>query len=142
MFIPPKWESGGKVTDFDNMPNVAVKPISGKFSHVRDTFENKKGGTTLKVLPSMYERNDLEEHLFVFLKRTSLNSFICTLNKADKFSIHEDDIVEELATPELTRRGKKYRFWVELWTQTKCTSFICLFFIFLKYVVLEDIFWN
>ena len=67
-------------------------------------LKTKKGGTTLKVLPAMCERNDLEEHLFVFLKRTSLNGFICALNKADKFWIHEDDIVKELATPELTRR--------------------------------------
>ena len=92
------------------MPNVTVKPISGKFSHVRDTFENEKGGTTLKVLPAIYERNDLEEHLFVFLKSTSLNSLICALNKVDKFWIHEDGIGKELATPELTRHRKQYKF--------------------------------
>ena len=140
--MPPRWESGGKVIDFDNLPNVTVKPISGKFSHVRYTFENEKGGTTLKVLPAIYERNDLEEHLFVFLKSTSVNSFICALNKADKFWIHEDGIVEELATPELTQRGKQYKFSVELWTQTKFSSFIFLFFIFFKCIVLEDVFWN
>ena len=50
----------------------------------------------------MSERNDLEVHLFVFLKRASLSGFIYALNKADKFWIHEDVIVEELATPELT----------------------------------------
>ena len=67
----------------------------------------------------MWERNDLEEHLLVFLKRTSLNGFIYVLNKADKFRIHEDDIVEESATPELTRRRNQYKLSVKLWTQTK-----------------------
>ena len=77
-------------------------------------LKTKKGGTTLKFLPAMCERNDLEEHLFVFLKRTSLNGFIYALKKADKFWIHEDDIVKELATPELTRRRNQYKFSVEL----------------------------
>ena len=62
----------------------------------------------------MWERNDLEEHLFVFLKSTSLNGFIYVLNKADKFRIHEDDIVEESATPELTRRRNQYKLSVKL----------------------------
>ena len=96
-----RWE---KNTDIDNVPNVTVKPVLEKSYRVRYTFGNEKSGTTNKVLPAMCERNDLEEHLFVFLKRTSLNGFICALNKADKFWIHEDDIVKELATPELTRR--------------------------------------
>ena len=104
-----------KNTDTDNLPNVTVKQVLGKFYRVRYTFENKKGGTTLKVLPAMCERNDLEEHLFVFLKHTSLNGFIYALiNKADKFWIHEDDIVEELATPELTQCRNQYKFSVEL----------------------------
>ena len=81
----------------------------------RYTFENKKGETTLKVLPAICERNDLEEHLIVFLKRTtSLIVFTYALNKADKFCIHEDDIVEELTTPELTLRGNQCKFSVEL----------------------------
>ena len=103
-----------KNTDIDNVPNVTIKPVLGKFYRVRYIFENEKGGTTLKVLPAMCERNDLEEHLFVFLKRASLNGFIYALTKTDKFWIHEDDIVEELATPELTRRGNQYKFSVEL----------------------------
>ena len=90
-----------KITDIDNVPNVTVKPVLGKFYRVRYTFENEKGGATLKVPPAMSERNDLEVHLFVFLKRTSFSGFIYALNKADKFWIHEDGIVEELATPEL-----------------------------------------
>ena len=102
-----------KNIDIDNVPNVTIKPVL-KFYRVRYTFENEKGGTTLKVLPTMCERNDLEEHLFVFLKCTSLNGFIYALNKAGKFWIPEDDIVEELATPERTQRGNQYRFPVEL----------------------------
>ena len=50
----------------------------------------------------------------MFLKRTaSFIGFTYALNKADKFWIHEDGIVEELATPELTRRGNQYKFSVE-----------------------------
>ena len=77
-------------------------------------LETKKSGTTNKVLPATCERNDLEAHLFVFFKITSLNGFIYVLNEADKFRIHEDDIVEELATPELTRRRNQYKFSVKL----------------------------
>ena len=119
-----------KNTDIDNVPNVTVKPVLGKCYHVRYTFENKKGGTTLKVFPAMCERNDLEEHLFAFLKHTSLNGLIYALSKADQFWIHEDGIVEELATPELTQHRNYYKFSVELGIQTKWTSFIWLFFIF------------
>ena len=57
-------------------------------------------------------------------------SSIYALNKIDKFWIREDDIVEELTTPELTQHGNQYKFSVELWAETKWTSFICLFFIF------------
>ena len=96
------------------MPNVTVKPVLEKSYHVRYTFGIEKSETTNKVLPAMCERNDLEEHLFVFLKSTSLNGFIYVLNKADKFRIHKDDIVEELATPELTRRRNQYKFSVKL----------------------------
>ena len=103
-----------KNTNIDNVPNVTVNPILGKFYRIRYTFENEKGGTTLTVLPAMCKRNDLEEHLFVFLKRTSLKGFIYALNKADKFWIHEDDLVEELATPELTQQRNQYKFSVEL----------------------------
>ena len=56
-----------KNTDIDN---VSVKLLLGKFYRVSYTFENKKGETTLKVLPAICERNDLEEHLIVFLKHT------------------------------------------------------------------------
>ena len=51
----------------------------------------------------------------MFLKRTtSLIVFTYALNKADKFCIREDDIVEELTTPELTLRGNQCKFSVEL----------------------------
>ena len=103
-----------KNTDIDNVPNVTVKQVLGKFYSVKYTFENEKGGTTLKVLPAMCERNDLEKHLLLSLKCTSLNGFIYALNKADKFWIHEDDIVEELATPELTQHRNQYQFSVKL----------------------------
>ena len=92
----------GKNADTDDASNATIKPVLGKFYCVRHTFEYEKGGTSIKVLPIMCKRNDLDEHLFVFLKCTPLSGFIYALNKEDKFWIHEDDIVEELATSVLT----------------------------------------
>ena len=127
-----------KNTDID-VPNVTIKPILGKFYCVRYTFETKKSGTTLKVLPAMRERNDLEEHLFMFLKRTSLNGFIYALNKADKFWICEDDIMEELATTELTRCGNQISF--QLNYELKPNGLVSyVYSLFFKCAVLEDIF--
>ena len=36
------------------------------------------------------------------------------VNKADKFWIHEDDILRELAIPELTQCGTQYKFSIKL----------------------------
>ena len=51
-------------------------------------------------------------------------------NKVDKFWIHEDNILEELVTLELTPCKNQYKFSIELCTQAKWTRSIRLFFIF------------
>ena len=40
-----------------------IKPECGKFYWVRYELQCEGGGTTIKVLPAMCEKNDLEEHL-------------------------------------------------------------------------------
>ena len=69
------------------MIGLTIKPVLGKFYRVRYSFENEKGGTTLKVLLVMCERNYLEEHLFMFLKCTSLILYSVT-RKMSKKRIH------------------------------------------------------
>ena len=46
---------------------------------ILSTVQCKKGGTTIKILPAMCEKNDLEEHLFIFLKDVSNDEkiYIC-----------------------------------------------------------------
>ena len=48
-----------------------IKPECGKFYQVRYEFQCKKGGTMIKILPAMCKKNDLVEHLFIFLKFVS-----------------------------------------------------------------------
>jgi len=115
MLMLLRWASSGKNTDTDVAPNATIKPVLDKFYHVRYTFEYEKGGTNIKVLPAMCERNDLEEHLFVFLKCAPLIGFTYALTKENKVWIHEDGIAEELATPELTWHGNQCKFSVDLW---------------------------
>ena len=40
-----------------------IKPECGKFYWVRYELQCERGGTTIKVLPAMCEKNDFEEHL-------------------------------------------------------------------------------
>ena len=40
-----------------------IKPECGKFYWVRYELQCERGGTTIKVLPAMCKKNDLEEHL-------------------------------------------------------------------------------
>ena len=59
----------------------------------------------------MCEKNDIEEHYFVFLKHVeSEKEYIYTLDISDKHWIHEDDIIEMLPVPDMTRRGQRYVF--------------------------------
>ena len=62
------------------------------------------------------KKNDLEEHLFIFLKHLSndQNIYIYMLNASVKTWINENDIVEELPYKDMTCRGKQYKFDSEL----------------------------
>jgi len=48
------------------------------------------------------------------LKRVSINGFVYILNPEDKAWLHEDEVIEGLMIPELTRRGNQYKFPYEL----------------------------
>ena len=55
-----------EIEDSDN--NSVIKPVEGQFYRVKYTFQSKKKNEVTKVLPAMCEKNDIEEHYFVFLK--------------------------------------------------------------------------
>ena len=74
----------------------------------------RESGTTIKVLPVMWEKNDLEEHLFIFLKSVSNGKYIYMLDASNKTWINENDIVEELPFPDMTCRGNQHKFDSEL----------------------------
>ena len=46
----------------------SISPIVGQFYKVRYSFLYGKGGEVVQVLPAMCSKNNLEEHLFTFLK--------------------------------------------------------------------------
>ena len=48
-----------------------MKPECCKLFWVRYEFQCEKGGTTIEVLPAMCKKNDVEEHLCIFLKCVS-----------------------------------------------------------------------
>ena len=60
-----------------------IKPECGKFYWVRYEFQCEKGGTAIKVLPAMYEKNDLEEHLYFW----SMSQIRIILSKSYLFPI-------------------------------------------------------
>ena len=62
----------------------------------------------------MFEKNDLEEYLFIFLKCVSNDQYIHTLNASDKTWVNGNDIVEELPFPDITRRRNQCKFDSEL----------------------------
>ena len=92
-----------------------IKPVEGRFYRVNYTFQSKKKNEVTKVLPAMCEKNDIEEHCFVFLKPVeSEKGYIYTLDISDKQWIHEDDVIEMLPVPDMTRRGQGYAFMEKL----------------------------
>ena len=46
----------------------SISPTVGQFYKVRYSFLYGKGGEVVQVLPAMCSKNNLEEHLFTFLK--------------------------------------------------------------------------
>ena len=78
--------------------------IIGQFYHVKYNLFDAKGNVIAKVLPAMFSQNDLKEHLFTFMKTVRKNK--CTLDTTDQVWIHQDDVVQLLAFPNLTRQGE------------------------------------
>ena len=52
-----------------------IKAQCGKFYQVKYEFQYDKNGTTIKILPAMCEKSDLEGHLFIFWKHVSNNKW-------------------------------------------------------------------
>ena len=53
-----------------------IEPECGKFYWVRYEFQCRKGDTTIKVLPAMCEKSDLEEHLYFWSVSQVINKYI------------------------------------------------------------------
>ena len=96
-----------KATNDDNHDDECketIKLIIGQFHHVKYSFFDKKGNVIAKVLPAVCSQNDLEDHLFLFMKKVRKNKYI--LGTTGRAWIHQDDVVRLLAFPNLTRRGE------------------------------------
>ena len=63
-----------------------------------------KGNVIANILPAMCSQNDLEEHLFTFMKTVRKNKY--TLDTTDQAWIHQDDVVQLLTFLNLTRQGE------------------------------------
>ena len=66
------------------------------------------------VLSAMCKKNELEEHLFIFLKGVSNDQNIYMLNASNKIWMNENDIVKELTFLDMTCRGNQCKFDSEL----------------------------
>ena len=90
--------------DDDDECKESKKPIIGQFYHVKYNFFDTKGNVIAKILPAMCSENDLEEHLFTFMKTAKKNKY--TFDTTNQAWIHQDDVVRLLAFPNLTRQGE------------------------------------
>ena len=66
--------------DDDDEYQESIKPIIGQFYHVKYNFFDAKGNVTAKVLPATCSQNDLEEHLFTFMKTVRRNKYTLDTN--------------------------------------------------------------
>ena len=82
----------------------SISPTVGEFCEVRYSFLYGKSGEVVQVLPAMCSKNNLEEHLFIFLKSIRQNHYL--LDDSDQAWVIERDIHEVLPFPNLTRRGE------------------------------------
>ena len=82
----------------------SISPTESQFCKVRYSFLYRKGGKVVQVLPAMCSKNNLEEHLFRFLKSIQQNHYL--LNDSDQAWVIERDIHEVLPFTNLTRRGE------------------------------------
>ena len=60
----------------------SMSPTVGQFYKVSYSFLYGKGGEVVQVLPAMCSKNNLEEHLFTFLKSIRQNHYL--LNDSDQ----------------------------------------------------------
>ena len=76
-------------------------PLSG----TQEDLANTTG--SFQVLPEIFPKNNLQEHLFTFLKSIRQNHYL--LNDSDQAWFIERDIHKVLPFPNLTRRGEYKR---------------------------------
>ena len=89
-----------------------ISSTVGQFYKVRYSFLDGKGGEIVQVLPPICSKNDLEEHLFAFLKSPQQNYYL--LNDSDQAWVIKKDICEVLPFPNLTSRGE-YKWEHKIW---------------------------
>ena len=97
-----KVESDAVVQTVDT--EKSISPTESQFYKVRYSFLYRKGGKVVQVLPAMCSKNNLEEHLFTFLKSIQQNHYL--LNDSDQAWVIERDIREVLPFTNLTHRGE------------------------------------
>ena len=81
----------------------SISPTVGQFYKVGYSFLDGKVGEVAQVLPAMCSKNDLEEHLFTFLKSTEQSHYL--LNDSDQTWVIVRDICGVLPFPNHIRRG-------------------------------------
>ena len=84
--------------------NNTISPTVGQFYKVNYRFLDAKGGEIVQCLPAVCFKNDLQEHLFTFLKQTKPNHYL--LNDSGQAWINENDTSMILPFPNLTCRAE------------------------------------
>ena len=99
-----------------------LSPTVGQLYKVKYHFLDGKGGEIVHRLPAMCSKNDLEEHLFTFLKQTRPHHYL--LNDSNQTWLNENDICTILLFLNLTWRCE-YQ-----WEDKILFCFMCMFLIF------------
>ena len=58
----------------DDECKETIKMIVNQFHHVKYNFFDEKGNVIAKVLPAICSQNDLEDHLFIFMKTGKIST--------------------------------------------------------------------
>ena len=94
MFFRYNWE-------IQSRPTIGKIPLSGTQEDLANTLGS------FQVLPEIFSKNNLQEHLFTFLKSIQQNHYL--LNDSDQAWFIERDIHKVLPFPNLTHRGEYTR---------------------------------
>ena len=92
----------------------SISPTVGQFYKVIHSFLDGKGGEVVQVLPVMYSKNDLEEHLFTFLKSIQQNNYFlkaCVRYFLSNFISHQMIALQKLRKKFFISTKKLFSFW-------------------------------